>query len=45
MNTDKMYPEYKVARRFLTVQAFIDLYPDVTDKELEALSFMYEREQ
>jgi hypothetical protein len=40
----QMYPEYKVARRFLSVEAFIDLYPGVTDIELDALSHIYEKE-
>ena len=44
MTIAQMYPEYKVARRYLSVDAFIDLYSEITNQELEALAMLYEKD-
>lgn len=41
---DEMFGEYKMAVSWLTVSAFIDLYPEVTDSQLAELRLKYENQ-
>lgn len=40
---DEMFGEYRIARSFLDIKAFIDLYPDVTKRQLEQLAARYDQ--
>ena len=42
---DDMYGEYKICQRLLPMSAFFDLYPEVTNEQLERMKQRYKREQ